>query len=186
VFCPCRSALVGPDHHSAKKPPLGLKSIESDHEIMQNGIICLIWLKKCSHSSNPAQNPAPIGRPTRGAVWHSSNPAQNPAPIGRPTGGAVWHSSNPAQNPEHFAMKLFITGTVRIPAGRHPPKCIVCFKTQTWHPQKLSDIYIVLSQLHSVHKLWTLHPWLKSEAQSHKSRFNSFLKSITGHLILKS
>jgi hypothetical protein len=26
---------------SEKKPPLGLKGFESDHEIMQNGIICL-------------------------------------------------------------------------------------------------------------------------------------------------
>jgi hypothetical protein len=30
VFFPCRSALIGPDHHSAKK------SIDFDHEIMQN------------------------------------------------------------------------------------------------------------------------------------------------------
>jgi hypothetical protein len=37
VFCPCLSVLVGHDHHSAKKPPLSLKSFE----IMQNGIICL-------------------------------------------------------------------------------------------------------------------------------------------------
>jgi hypothetical protein len=29
VFCPCRSALVGPDHHSAKK-------VDFDHEIMEN------------------------------------------------------------------------------------------------------------------------------------------------------
>jgi hypothetical protein len=36
VFCPCLSALAGPDHHSAKKPPLSKKSFESDHEIMQN------------------------------------------------------------------------------------------------------------------------------------------------------
>jgi hypothetical protein len=45
VFCPCWSALVGPDHHSAKKaitqPKREVKSFESDHEIIQNGIICL-------------------------------------------------------------------------------------------------------------------------------------------------
>jgi hypothetical protein len=55
VFCPCQSALVGLVHHSAKKPPLSLESFESDHELMQNGII---WLKKCKHSSNPGHNPA--------------------------------------------------------------------------------------------------------------------------------
>jgi hypothetical protein len=46
VFCPCRSALVGPNQHLAKKPPLSLKSFESDHEIMQNGIICLNLVEK--------------------------------------------------------------------------------------------------------------------------------------------
>jgi hypothetical protein len=41
VFCPCRSALVGPDHHSAKKVLILTmklwkmkKSSDSDHEIM--------------------------------------------------------------------------------------------------------------------------------------------------------
>jgi hypothetical protein len=46
VFCPCRSGLVDPDHLSAKKPPLSLKSFEFDHEIMQNGIICLNLVEK--------------------------------------------------------------------------------------------------------------------------------------------
>jgi hypothetical protein len=32
VFCPCRSALVGPNHHSAKK--------DFDHEIMENEKSC--------------------------------------------------------------------------------------------------------------------------------------------------
>jgi hypothetical protein len=46
VFYSCWSPLVGPDHHSAKNPPLGLKRFESDHEIMQNGIICLSLVEK--------------------------------------------------------------------------------------------------------------------------------------------
>jgi hypothetical protein len=32
--------------HWLARPPLGKKSIESDHEIMQNGIICLNWVEK--------------------------------------------------------------------------------------------------------------------------------------------
>jgi hypothetical protein len=69
VFCPCRSAptttnsvlplpvVTGrpPTTTQQKKPPLGLKSFESDHEIIQNGIICL---KKYRYSCNPGQNPA--------------------------------------------------------------------------------------------------------------------------------
>jgi hypothetical protein len=33
-FCPCRSALFSPEYHSAKKPPLGLKSFETDQMTM--------------------------------------------------------------------------------------------------------------------------------------------------------
>jgi hypothetical protein len=55
LFCPCWSALLlAPATTLQKKPPLGLKCFESDHEIMQNGIICL---KKFRHSSNHRQNP---------------------------------------------------------------------------------------------------------------------------------
>jgi hypothetical protein len=32
MFCPCRSALVGPDHQSAKKVLI----LSLDHEIMEN------------------------------------------------------------------------------------------------------------------------------------------------------
>jgi hypothetical protein len=47
-----------PSHHSAKKPPdlLSLRSFESDHEIMQNGIICLNLVEK------NVGNPAILGR----------------------------------------------------------------------------------------------------------------------------
>jgi hypothetical protein len=45
-------ALVGPDHHSAKKPQLGRKK----YKILHHEIIMEIWLKKDHHSSNPGQN----------------------------------------------------------------------------------------------------------------------------------
>jgi hypothetical protein len=64
VFCPCWSALVGPDHHSEKK------CIDFDHEIMENLKKVLIltmklWKmvgKKSHHSSNSGQNPAIWGK----------------------------------------------------------------------------------------------------------------------------
>jgi hypothetical protein len=40
------SALVGPDHHSAKKATTQPKKFEFDHEIIQNGIICMNLVEK--------------------------------------------------------------------------------------------------------------------------------------------
>jgi hypothetical protein len=53
VFCPCRSALVGPDHHSAKKVlilTMKLWKMKKVNEIE-------FGLKKCRHSSNPGHGP---------------------------------------------------------------------------------------------------------------------------------
>jgi hypothetical protein len=49
VFCPCRSALVGLDHHSAKKAttqPKKVLILILTIKIMQNGIICLNLVEK--------------------------------------------------------------------------------------------------------------------------------------------
>jgi hypothetical protein len=49
---------TGPATTQQKKPPLRLKSINFDHEIMEIGIICSNLIEKSHHSSNPVQNSA--------------------------------------------------------------------------------------------------------------------------------
>jgi hypothetical protein len=46
-----------PVHHSAKKPPLSLKSVNIDDKIMEIGLICPNLIEKSHHSSNPGPNP---------------------------------------------------------------------------------------------------------------------------------
>jgi hypothetical protein len=55
---PCRSALIGSNHHSAL---LSLKSFNFYHEfhdeILEIGIIYPNLIEKSHHSTNPGQNP---------------------------------------------------------------------------------------------------------------------------------